>query len=157
MKLSLQRKIAARILKCGENRIWMDQTRLKEIEQAITASDVKSLIKKGYIKKLPVKGISRGRKREKLIQKKKGRRRGHGSRKGTRIEKKRLWIKRIRALRKYLRELKEKGKIASRTYRELYRKAKGGMFKSKTHLKLYIDKNDLWEQKKTKGKGTMKK
>ena len=148
MKLTLQRKIAARILKCGENRVWMDQTKLKEIEQAITASDVKFLIKKGYIKKMPVKGISRGRKRKVMMQKKKGRRRGEGSKKGTKVERKRLWIKRVRAQRKYLRELKEKGKISSKVYRELYRKVKGGMFKSKSHLKLYIDKHDLWEKKK---------
>ncbi len=148
MKLKLQRRIAARILKCGEGRVWIDPTKIKDIEQAITASDIKHLIKKGYIKKLPIQGTSRARARKKELQRKKGRRRGPGSRKGPRKSRKEIWMERVRALRKYLRKLKKEGKITSRTYRDLYRKVKGGAFKSKAHLKLYIDKNELWVKEK---------
>ncbi len=144
MKLKLQKKIAARVLKCGVHRVWIDPTKLKEVKEAITASDIRKLIEKGIIKKLPVKGVSRGRKRKRMKQKKRGRRRGPGSRKGTRVSKKRKWIKQVRALRRLLRELKAKGKIDNRVYRDLYMKVKGGMFRSKAHLKLYITKNKLW-------------
>jgi len=148
MNLKLQRRIAARILKCGEGRVWIDPTKIKEVEQAITASDIKHLIRLGYIKRLPVKGTSRARARKREIQKKKGRRRGPGSRKGPRKSRKEIWMERVRALRRYLRELKREGKITTRTYRELYRKVKGGAFKSKAHLRLYIDKNELWAKEK---------
>ena len=148
MKLKLQRKIAARILKCGEDRVWIDPTKIKEVEQVITASDVKHLIKQGYIKKLPVRGTSRARARKRKLQRKKGRRRGPGSRKGPKKSKKEIWMERVRALRRYLRRLKEEGRISTRTYRDLYRKVKGGTFKSKAHLKLYLDKNELWVERK---------
>ena len=46
---------------------------------------------------------------------------------------------RIRALRKRLRELRDKGVIDRRTYRMLYLKAKGGEFRSVSHLNAYIE------------------
>ncbi|TDA31707.1 MAG: 50S ribosomal protein L19e, partial [Hadesarchaea archaeon] len=60
MKLSTQRRLAASLLGVGENRIWMDPSRLEEIASAITRRDVERLIKEGAIRAKPVKGISRG-------------------------------------------------------------------------------------------------
>ncbi len=37
-------------------------------------------------------------------------------------------------MRRYLRELKGQGRIDIPTYRRFYAQAKGGMFKSKSHL-----------------------
>ncbi len=140
--LRLQRRLAASILKCGENRIWFDPTALEDISSAATKDDVRELIEQGLIKRKPVEGTSRARIRKKMMQKRKGRRRGHGRRKGkktARMPKKRLWINRIRPIRRKLRELRDSGKIDRRTYRMLYRKAKGGEFRSVSHLETYIE------------------
>ena len=146
--MRLQRRMAAEILKCGENRVWMDPARLDEIRQAITKTDIRRLIKQGLIKKLPEEGVSRGRARKIAVQKKKGRRKGRGSRKGvSKTESKEQWIKRIRAIRRYLKKLREDEKITKETYKDLYRKAKGGFFKSKNHVKIYLQRNELFVKK----------
>ncbi len=151
MDLKLQRRLAAEVLKCGVHRVWLDPDNLEEIKKATTRSDIRNLIKHGLIKARKIKGNSRGRIRKKLMQKKKGRRRGHGSRKGkktARMPKKRAWIIRIRAIRKYLRELRDKGLIDRKTYRLYYRRAKGGQFKDKAHVKLHLEMEGLLKVEK---------
>lgn len=146
-----QRKMAADILKCGENRVWMDPDRCEEIARAVTKSDIRLLIKGGAITKKPVKGVSRGRKRRIKLQKEKGRRKGPGSRKGAknaRYPRKRRWISTIRAIRSYLRELRDTGKIDRHTYRTLYRKAKGGVFRSKSHLRTHLIETGIIKEEK---------
>jgi len=142
MNLKLQRKMAAKILKCGENRIWIDPTALEDVASAATKEDVRELIESGVIKRKPVKGISRARINKRRLQRKKGRRRGHGRRKGkktARMSKKEAWMIRIRALRKRLKYLRDTGIIDRRTYRMLYRKAKGGEFRSVAHFNAYLN------------------
>ncbi|MCD6512821.1 MAG: 50S ribosomal protein L19e [Thermoplasmata archaeon] len=142
MNLKTQRRLAAELLKCGENRVWMDPEQLEEIEKAVTRRDISNLIKQGIIKAKPVKNNSRGRIRKRLAQKAKGRRKGHGSRKGkatARLPRKRRWIQTIRPIRAYLRELRDKGLIDRSVYRLYYRRAKGGQFKNKAHLKLHLE------------------
>jgi len=142
MNLSFQRKLAAKVLKCGENRVWFDPNALEDIATAATKEDMRELIEQGMVKKKPVKGICRSRINKKRIQKKRGRRRGRGSikgAKGARMPRKRRWIIRIRALRKALREMRDRGDIDRKTYRILYRKAKGGEFRSVSHLKAYME------------------
>jgi len=146
MDLRLQRRLAASVLKCGENRVWFDPTALEDIATAATKNDIRELIEQGVIKRKPVKGICRARINKKRMQKRKGRRRGHGSRKGkktARMPRKRLWIIRIRAIRRRLRYLRNSGHIDRRTYRMLYRKAKGGEFRSVSHLNAYIEQMGL--------------
>lgn len=137
-----QRRMAAQLLKCGVHRVWMDQDRLEEIAKAVTKDDIRVLIKGKAIKAKQKNGISSGRKKKYILQqKKKGRRRGHGSRKGAkhaRLPKKERWIKTIRPLREYLRTLRDEKKIDRSTYRKYYRKAKGGEFKSKHHLRTHL-------------------
>ena len=67
------------MLKCGNNRVWMDPDRTEEIAKAVTRKDVRILIQGGAIDSKQIKGISRGRKKIIKQQKHKGRRRGHGS------------------------------------------------------------------------------
>ncbi len=146
MDLRLQRRLAAAVLKCGQNRIWFDPTALEDIATAATKEDIRELIERGVIKRKPVKGVCRARINKKRMQKRKGRRRGHGSRKGkktARMPRKRLWIIRIRAIRRRLRYLRDTGAIDRRTYRMLYRKAKGGEFRSVAHLNAYIEQMGL--------------
>jgi len=142
MDLRLQRRLAAQILKCGMNRVWFDPSALDEIASAATKEDIRGLIEKGVIKRKPVKGVCRVRINKKKEQKRKGRRRGHGSRKGkktARLSRKEAWVNRIRALRRRLRYLRDKGIIDRKTYRMLYMKAKGGEFRSVSHLNAYLE------------------
>ncbi|MFQ5837574.1 MAG: 50S ribosomal protein L19e [Thermoplasmata archaeon] len=137
MNLKNQRRMAAEILKCGENRVWIDPNRMEEVEDAITRDDVRAAIQAGTVRKLPVLGQSRGRIRYRAAQKKKGRRRGPGSRKGAegaRSPRKARWMKTIRALRRVLKGLRDDGKLERSAYRKLVLKAKGGMYRSKAHL-----------------------
>ena len=141
MDLKNQKRMAAELLKCGENRVWIDPNRIEDIADAITRADVRTAIQSGSIRAAPVRGISRGRARHRLAQKAKGRRRGQGSRKGTfkaRRPKKEAWIQTIRPLRATLRELRDEGKITRTVYREFYMKAKGGMFRSRNNLLMHL-------------------
>ena len=49
----------------------------------------------------------------------------------------------IRSLKAMLKVLRDKGMIETATYRNLYMKAKGGFFRSKRHLRLYVDEQGL--------------
>ena len=138
---SLQKRLAAKILGIGVSRVWLDPTKMDEIKKAVTKADIKKLISKGYIKELRPK-IRKKRKEKK-------RRRGEGSRKGGKysiVSKKRRWIITIRSLRKYLKELKENDKIDNRMYRKLLKLAKGGMFRSRSHLKIYLEQRGIIEK-----------
>lgn len=146
MKLKVQKRLAASILKCSKSSIRLDPDRLEEIKEAITRVDVKSLIKDNAISRKPVKNTSRFWARKKLIQKRKGRQKGIGSRKGkatARLPKKRRWINTVRIQRKFLKTIRGKGAIDKKVYRDLYLKSKGGFFRSKRHLKLYIEEHGL--------------
>ncbi len=141
MDLRFQRRLAAKILGCGRERVWMDPNSLSDIAEAATKEDIRKLIEDGIIKRKPVTGISRARINQKNSQKRKGRRRGHGSRKGKKgagAPSKELWIARIRVLRRRLRFLRDAEMIDRRTYRMLYRRAKGGEFRNVAHLDAYV-------------------
>jgi large subunit ribosomal protein L19e len=141
--------MAASILKCGENRVWMDQDRLDEIAQAVTKDDIRVLIKGDAIQAKQKKGISKGRKRYAMQQRQKGRRRGLGSRKGAkyaRFPRKKRWIKTIRPLRALLKELRSEGSITPTSYRRYYLKAKGGEFRSRRHLKSHLVADGVLKQ-----------
>ena len=146
-----QKRMAASLLKCGLNRVWMDQDRLEEIAKAVTKEDIRILIKGKAIRSRQIKGISSGRKKFAAKQKEKGRRRGHGSRKGAkfaRMPKKKRWIKTIRPIRKELKTFRDEKKIDKRTYRKYYMKAKGGEFRSKHHLKTHMASDGILKEAK---------
>jgi large subunit ribosomal protein L19e len=135
--LSNQRRLAASLLKCGEGRVWIDPSSQEELADAVTRSDVRSAIKSGVIRRAPIQGTSRVRARLHAAEVLKGRHSGPGSRRGTpssRVPRKERWIRRIRAQRKLLQELRASKKIPPSVYREFYRRAKGGMFRSRAHL-----------------------
>jgi large subunit ribosomal protein L19e len=141
MDLSLQRKLASKILGVGKGRIWIDPNKIQDVSKALSRSDILDLIDKGIIRVKQVRGQSRTWANYIKEQKKKGRRRGAGSRKGgrkARLDKKESWMKRIRAIRKLLRELKEKNIIDKKLYRDLYKRAKSNEFKSKRAILIYL-------------------
>lgn len=144
MKLTSQRRTAARLLKCGQHRVWFDPARLQEIKEAITKNDLRRLIKDLAVQKRPEQGVSRFRAKKHDLQKRKGRRQGAGAREGTkfaRLPTKERWIAKIRTQRSFLKELKMKKIIDPATFHLLYRKAKGGFFRSRRHIKLYLEEH----------------
>lgn len=146
MKLKAQRRIASVILKCSPKKVWIDSRRDEDIKEAITKRDIRGLIKESAIKKRKTNLQSRVRARKMQKQKSKGKRKGPGSRKGSinaRVSKKERWMKRIRAQRSFLKELKQKKSITTRTFNDLYKKSKGGFFRSRRHITIYIDEHNL--------------
>lgn len=149
MKLTVQKRLAAQVLKCSEKRVQFDSERLDEIKEAITKLDLKSLVNDKAITRKPVKGVSKARAKKRLEQRRKGRQKGYGTTKGkrtARLSKKENWMVHIRAQRVLLRELRDNEKVSKKTYMTLYRKAGGGFFRSKRHIKLYIEEHNLFEK-----------
>lgn len=140
--MNLQKRLAAKIMRCSPKRIQLDHGQLTQIKEAITRADVRSLLKKRIIKQKPVQGISHGRFRATLRAHRKGRRQRAGSRKGcknARTPRKERWVQKIRAQRSFLVRLYTGGHVSTPTYRQLYLKAKGGFFRSTRHLRVYIE------------------
>ena len=132
----IARQLAAKILKIGINRVWIDPESLSKATSVVSRDEVRKLIREGKIKKRPLKSYTTFRSRRR-------KRKNVGSRKGTRIHRKELWIVKIRALRKYLKYLRKRRYIDAKTYRELYKLSKGNVFRNTSHLKLYIEKHNL--------------
>jgi large subunit ribosomal protein L19e len=148
--LKSQRRLAAQVLKVGQNRVWIDPERTDDADTAITREEIRKLIHEGAIKALPEKGVSRARARIMHEKKKKGRRRGPGSRTGSpraRVTKKEAWMSKIRALRKRLRLLKTRKIIAEGAYRKLYKMASSGRFETVADLERYLKSHDLWRKR----------
>lgn len=141
MSLKSQRRLAAEILKVGEGRVWIAPNRIEDVEAAITREEIRKLIHEGIIRSLPKKGVSRARARVLQEKKRKGLRRGPGRKSGSakaRVSKKQAWMKKIRPLRKKLRELKTSRAITEGVYRQLYNMAGSGVFESTADLERYI-------------------
>ncbi|MDT7875678.1 MAG: 50S ribosomal protein L19e [Sulfolobaceae archaeon] len=141
-EFALQRRLAAEIAKVGENNIKFNVDYVDEIADALTREDIKKLIKDGKIIIEKPRGVSRARAREKQLKRKlRSEGRKHGSKKGpkgARVGKKEVWVNKIRKIRKYLRWLRDNNIIDRRTYRLLYRKAKGNTFKNLSDVKTYL-------------------
>lgn len=149
MNLKNQRRMASELLKCGVNRVWVDPNRSEDVSDAITRADVRVLINSGTIVARQKKGVSRGRAEFEKAQKRKGRQTGHGSRrgrKGARKPSKERWMQTIRPIRLKLKELRDTGKIDPSTYRIYYLKAKGGVFKNKSHLVSHLKSEDILKE-----------
>ncbi len=140
--LANQRRLAAEVMDIGVHRVWLDPEASKDIAAALTRDDIRKLIEEDKVGQRAIKGVSRGRARKVNETRAYGHRKGHGSRsgaKGARRPKKEQWIKKIRALRSSLKEMRENNTIDASAYRKLYRKAKGGEFRSRAHLNANIE------------------
>jgi len=146
MDVSLQKELAAKILGVGKDRIWIDPKKLDEVSKALTKEDVRRLINEGKIKVKEIKGQSRYWSVLLHEKRKKGRRRGYGSRKGkksARLDEKRQHILKVRAMRKLIRILKMKNVIDRKTYRQLYGLIRGGTFRNKKHILLWLKERGI--------------
>tara|TARA_B100000214_G_scaffold352783_1_gene308264 strand:- start:497 stop:982 length:486 start_codon:yes stop_codon:yes gene_type:complete len=144
MQITNQKKMAAQIFSqkegclVGVHRVWLDPDRIDEIAGAVQKEDIREFIEMEYITLKPVKGTSRSRARKIAAQRAKGRRKGHGKRSGTansRNPRKNRWMKTIRTQRRVLKEMREDGTLTASNYRYYYRKAKGGSYRSASHMK----------------------
>lgn len=138
MQITNQKRLAARLLGCGVNRVWIHPSFVDQVASAVQTDDIREFIEEGWIKAKPVKGTSRVRARARLEQKRKGRRKGQGTRAGTanaRNPKKNRWMRTIRSQRRVLKDLREESTITPGQYRRYYLKAKGGSYRSIAHMR----------------------
>ncbi len=141
-----KKRLAAEILKTSPKKIKFLRSALEDIKKAITRSDIRGLIATKQITKSKKPQQSRFRARKIATQKKKGRQKGHGSRKGKKhatITRKEKWMIKVRVQRRFLKLLREKELITPQKYRLIYSKIKGGFFRNKRHLKFYLEENKL--------------
>ena len=140
--LKAQKRLASEVLDVGKNKLWFDPDRQGDIAEAITREDIRELVDEGAIRAKPRRGNSRGRARERQRKRSYGHQTGPGTRKGKaggRQDPKEQWRSKIRAQRRYLRELRDEGELDRTQYRDLYAKAGGGEFDSVTDLERYIN------------------
>lgn len=153
MSLKLQKRIASYLLNVSKNKIKFNDKNLQEIGDAITKSDVRKLIGKKIITVKKTNAQSRYRARLNLLRKRKGRKQGIGSRKGSknaRLPSKKAWINKIRMQRSLLNILRSKGLLTKEIYRDLYNKSKGGFFRNQRHLKVYLEEHKILKNDENK-------
>ncbi|MBS3139396.1 50S ribosomal protein L19e [Candidatus Woesearchaeota archaeon] len=148
--MNSRKLLAAKILKTSPRKVRFADGALEEIKKAITRSDIRGLIAVKKIFKAPANWQSRARARQTAAQKRKGRQGGRGSRKGSKysiVSRKRSWITKVRTQRRLLQELKQKSLLSPENYKLLYARCKGGYFRSRRHIKLYLTEHKLFNIK----------
>ena len=134
MNLKTKKQLAAKTLGVGKRRIIFNQDNLADIKEAITKQDIKTLYDEGMILIKPVKG------RKKIMKRKT--KKGPGKIKLKINNRKQEYVKLTRKLRKYLKELKNRGDVDRELYYNLRTKIKMRTFKSRAQFKEYIDNLD---------------
>jgi large subunit ribosomal protein L19e len=151
VELKVQKRLAADIAGCSPKRISFDTSRLSDIKEAITKADIRGLIRDGAILVRPARGVSRHRARERQEKRSNGQMRGFGSRKGkatARLPHKEAWMTKIRNQRAFLQEIRERKLIDNKDFRMLYLRAKSGFFRSRRHIKLFMEEQKLFKGSK---------
>lgn len=139
MGVRFAKRTASRIMGRGMNAIRIKGASLQEAEKALTAEDIRKLVKNGGIYALPEKhNLSMN---SKVLKRKRdeGRRRGPGRRKGTSNARKGIgWEKKVRSQRLFLRKLRDMKRVDSKTFRKFYRHIKGASYEDKATLLLHL-------------------
>lgn len=143
VNLRSKRKLVSRMLGVGADRIKFDPSYLDDVTDAITRDNIRSLITANVIEVKPIKGTSTGRAHFKKLQHKK-RSRKQGSkkgRKGARIGKKQVYVKRTRAMRHQLTVSKARKEITNESFWKLYKQVSGNQVRNLAHLRTLIEES----------------
>ena len=146
--MNAKKKLAAKVLKTSHGKIRFAAGALEDVAKAITRADIRGLAAVGKIVAITPNQQSHVRARKNAAQKAKGRQKGKGSRKGRKfanVSRKEQWMSRIRTQRAFLQDLKEKKLLSVQNFRMLYLKSKGGYFRNKRHIKLFMTERNLFE------------
>ncbi len=149
MNLRNKKELAARALKVGKERIMFVEARKNEIKEAITKQDIRDLNADGAIR---VKEIS-GRKKNA----KKKTRRSTGQIKKKINTRKKDYVIMTRKLRAYVIEMKKQGLLNPEEVKEIRKGIRNKAFRSKAHLKDYIQNKDRYSGSFSSGTKTIKK
>lgn len=141
VNLRTKKRLVSRVTGVGLARIKFDSEKTDDIADAITRDNIRGLITAGAITIKASGGTSRGRSKFKKMQKKKrgtttGSKKG---RKGARVGKKEVYVKKVRALRYRLKVAKDRKEITNPEFWSLYRKVGGNTVRNIAHLRTLID------------------
>lgn len=142
MNLGKKKALAAKTLKIGKDRIVFLKSRIDEIKEAITKQDIRDLHKEGAILVKEKKGRKKA--------KKKSKKKSTGNIRKKVNTRKRDYVILTRKLRSYIAELKKQGKVSADDVKEIRKKIRNRLFRSKAHLKEYIGGLEKWKQRKLK-------
>jgi len=135
MNLSNKKELASKALNIGKNRLIFKMENLKDIKEAITRDDIKTLHQEGIIEIKPVKG------RKKIVTRKT--KRGPGKIKKKVNKRKQEYVKITRKLRKYIMVLRDMNIIERELYKTLRNKIRMREFSSKANLRDYLMALDI--------------
>ena len=151
VNLKTKKRLVSRVVGVGLDRIKFDPERSDDIADAITRDNIRGLITAGIITIKAAKGTSRGRSKFKKAQKgKRGTTTGSKKgRKGARVGKKEVYVKKVRALRYRLRIAKDRKEITNPEFWSLYRKVSGNTVRNSAHLRSLIEEVQAHRKSKT--------
>lgn len=133
MNLRKKKELAKRTFGVGSNRIVFVKSRLEDIKEAITKQDLRDLMKDNAI---IIKEINGRRKTRKKAGK------GAGNIRKKVRRRKRDYIMLTRKLRSHISHLKKNEKISAEDFKDLRKKIRNKIFRSKTHIKEYLKQGE---------------
>lgn len=145
MNLRSKKRLAAETFGVGKSRIAFVNERIEEIKEAITKQDMRNLQKEGAIIIKEIKGRAKSMKNNRKRHVGKVRRKVN--------TRKRDYVILTRKLRKAIAEKKSKGEMSREEIKEIRKKIRNKLFKSRAHLNenMEVFKNEN-SKKKKKGK-----
>ncbi len=143
MSLVYQKKMAAKLLKTGKTKIWIDPDAIDDVGIAVTKNDMRKLIAGGKVRAKPRLGISGGRSQIVRLKKQRGLRSGPGSTKGGVSIDEEKWMRKVRSQRDFVKLLRKRKIITPTIFRQLYLKVKGNAFENIPQIKNYIKEHEL--------------